>query len=703
MNNTRQLINEITYPVVKPPPTIIIIDSSTQFNTYGKTGPTGPRGPTGLKGISGWTGPIGSIGFTGSTGIFGFIGPTGITGISGFTGPTGPTGLLTGNTGPTGPTGVMGISGLTGFTGSTGMIGPAGSQGMTGIEGGPTGSTGITGIEGDYGATGSTGVTGITGIKGSTGPTGPVVGENGPTGATGIRGITGITGPTGPTGAIGSAGPIGAFGIRGHSGSTGPTGSTGSLGPTGPNGPTMDIIGKTGETGATGATGANGPLGHDSLVGATGATGRIGPASSILFTGYTGATGSTGPTGPNGFMGSIGVFVTGATGLTGMTGIVAKGINVILVDPNGNDLTGQINRLPYKTLQAAVANAYSGVDILIKNGTYTVASTISLPDGVSLIGIGDLDQIIIQSATVTVANTSIITCNNNNIIKNVTIRNHPNWIGTTPFIAVNISGKNSQIENCKILLNTSQVITSLYGVVSNINDNIYNRTINNSIISVIAPNTYGCVANSNSSMTINNSIIISSATNIGYGVVTTTSSSSILIVNSRISGNVSDIWQNTANTITLSNSILVNNNCDNKNFRSNNNNLLMFNTLGSSVATDQWTFYLCQGTMDMTTIQNNANGMQQSMYFNSPCILKDLRLMARKVEGNGGIIGRINNATTGRSISTPIINATGSNYLVVNSTGSALQVNSNDTIYASVILNNNNLTMTDVSLFCDMY
>jgi hypothetical protein len=101
----------------------------------GGTGYTGPTGPSnGPPGPTGPTGPIGTIGPTGSPGPTGEPGPTGPigqTGPIGLTGPPGPTG----SPGPTGPIGYTGYTGPFGYTGITGPIGPAGPAGAGGALG----------------------------------------------------------------------------------------------------------------------------------------------------------------------------------------------------------------------------------------------------------------------------------------------------------------------------------------------------------------------------------------------------------------------------------------------------------------------------------------------------------------------------------------------------------------------------------------
>jgi uncharacterized protein (DUF2345 family) len=117
------------------------------------------------------------------------------------------------------------------------------------------------------------GDTGTTGPQGDIGPIGPTgeQGDIGPTGNTGPQGDTGITGPTGPKGDIG---PTGHTGPKGDSG--------GPIGPTGPTGPKGDSGGPIGSTGPTG------PKGDKGDIGPTGASPFFPTSYSYGTTGYTG-------------------------------------------------------------------------------------------------------------------------------------------------------------------------------------------------------------------------------------------------------------------------------------------------------------------------------------------------------------------------------------------------------------------------------
>lgn len=169
-------------------------------------------------------------------------------------------------------------------------------------------------------------------------------------------------------------------------------------GPTGPTGP-QGVAGTASGTGATGYTGA------------TGATGAAGPTSTVTgptgYTGYTGPIGATGPIGP-------------ASSVTGPTGSILFG-NVLRVDAvNGNDATASVGGNPYLTIAAAVSAASSGKTIWVLPGSYTLASGITLPDGVALRGM-NVQTTTIQMTGVT-ADTTLLTMGENCRVEDITLK-----------------------------------------------------------------------------------------------------------------------------------------------------------------------------------------------------------------------------------------------------------------------------------------
>ncbi len=176
-------------------------------------------------------------------------------------------------------------------------------------------------LNGNPGPTGPGGAPGSNGVNGATGATGPT----GSDGAAGTNGINGSSGATGPTGAPGAVGTNGSDGATGATGPTGPTGNDGAGGPSGSQGP----AGPTGTPGPTGSAGPTGPSGSNGVPGPTGAPGSPGAS------GPTGADGAMGPTGLDGVAGPTGG--TGPTGPSGTPGLFWQGTWSIATTYNLDD------------------------------------------------------------------------------------------------------------------------------------------------------------------------------------------------------------------------------------------------------------------------------------------------------------------------------------------------------------------------------
>jgi len=94
--------------------------------------------------------------------------------------------------------------------------------------------------------------------------------------------------------------------------------------------------------------------------------------------------------------------------------------NVIVVDAvNGNDTSGTVGGLPYRTVNAAVSAAYSGVHIWILPGVYELSSGIIIPTGVSIRG-SSVQTCIVQMTNV-IANTTLITMGESTRIEDLTL------------------------------------------------------------------------------------------------------------------------------------------------------------------------------------------------------------------------------------------------------------------------------------------
>lgn len=158
-------------------------------------------------------------------------------------------------------------------------------------------------------------------LSGNAGPAG-ATGPTGPTGSDGAAGTNGTNGSNGATGPTGAPGAVGANGATGATGSTGPTGNDGAAGPSGSQGP----AGPTGNPGPTGSAGPTGPSGSNGAAGPTGAPGSSGAS------GPTGADGAIGPTGLDGVAGP-----TGPTGPSGTPGLLWQGTWSIATTYNIDD------------------------------------------------------------------------------------------------------------------------------------------------------------------------------------------------------------------------------------------------------------------------------------------------------------------------------------------------------------------------------
>jgi len=233
-----------------------------------------------------------------------------------------------GGAGPQGPAGPAGSGGGgAGFQGAQGGLGP---QGFQGTNPGPQGNQGDAGPQGNQGNQGLTGA-----------------GTQGPQGNLGPQGNQGVAG-TGAQGNQGNAGPQGALGPQGNQGVAG-TGTQGNQGSIGPQG----ALGPQGNQGVTGA-GVQGPQGN---------------------------------TGNQGNQGNQGVIGTGTQGLQGPQGggaaadIFAATRVVSLIAGDGTDLT---------VAAAIAALPAEGGRIYVKQGTYALAATNTLPDKpVDIVGSGD--------------------------------------------------------------------------------------------------------------------------------------------------------------------------------------------------------------------------------------------------------------------------------------------------------------------------
>jgi len=180
-------------------------------------------------------------------------------------------------------------------------------------------------------------------------------GGGGGAGTPGARGADGEAGAQGPQGpGIGNPGPQGNQGNQGVAGTAGTNGAQGNQG-------------NQGNAGTAGTNGAQGNQGNQGIAGTAGTNGAQGNQ------GNQGIAGTAGTNGAQGNQGFQGFGFQGAQGPSGGGGndIFAATRVVSLIAGEGTDLT----------IAAAIANLPAeGGYIYIKQGTYPIAATLTLPD-----------------------------------------------------------------------------------------------------------------------------------------------------------------------------------------------------------------------------------------------------------------------------------------------------------------------------------
>lgn len=92
----------------------------------------------------------------------------------------------------------------------------------------------------------------------------------------------------------------------------------------------------------------------------------------------------------------------GCPGPQGPQGLTLYQGNVAIVDAiYGNDETGSMSGSPYKTIQRALEHISYGQTIYVLPGTYTITSTINVPNGISIRGMSTQTTIIQRIVTTT--------------------------------------------------------------------------------------------------------------------------------------------------------------------------------------------------------------------------------------------------------------------------------------------------------------
>jgi len=198
----------------------------------------------------------------------------------------------------------------------------------------------------------------VGGGGGGSGPQGPAGPAGSGGGGAGFQGAQGGFGPQGFQGT--NPGPQGDLGPQGNQGvaGTGSQGNQGSIGPQGSLGPqgNQGVAG----TGAQGNQGAAGPQGNQGDVGAQGNQGATG-------------AGTQGPQGDIGPQGTAGAGVQGAQGFQGLLNPdIFAPTRVVDAGGTGTDLT---------IASALAALPAEGGSIYVKQGTYAIVATLTIPAG----------------------------------------------------------------------------------------------------------------------------------------------------------------------------------------------------------------------------------------------------------------------------------------------------------------------------------
>ena len=408
----------------------LVMDNSTQTETFKVLRENIVSTTSGTSGTSGFNGANGTSGSSGSNGTNGSSGSSGSNGTNGSSGTSGSNGT-NGSSGSSGSNGSSGSSGSNGTNGSSGSSGSNGTNGSSGTSGsnGTDGSSGTSGSNGTNGSSGSNGTNGSSGTSGSNG-------TNGSSGSSGSNGSSGTSGSNGTNGSSGTSGSNGTSGIGlssksgRHSGTSGwvtidsinytytivfiqPFGSNNytpyatlndDVSITGSTNNFMPIFNQTlsgftiytagapsvnsliewsaianGETGVPGTSGTSGTNGSSGTSGSNGTNGSSGTSGDSLFA----LTGSVWNTTRNlGITGSLNI-----SGSTYITGSVQGNVNALTISSNTASL--DFSKATFFTLQlVAGTNTFINPTNIKEGNTVTIlvnttgSATVSFPGSV---------------------------------------------------------------------------------------------------------------------------------------------------------------------------------------------------------------------------------------------------------------------------------------------------------------------------------
>jgi len=129
--------------------------------------------------------------------------------------------------------------------------------------------------------------------------------------------------------------------------------------------------------------------------------------------------------------------------------------NVLVVDGvNGNDSSASVGGLPYKTVNAAVAAATSGMHVWVLPGIYELTAGITIPTGVSIRG-SSVQTCVLQMTNV-IANTTLVTMGESTRIEDLTLNLTSGGHYTLTGIALpGTTSQTSKVRTCVLTVRNS--------------------------------------------------------------------------------------------------------------------------------------------------------------------------------------------------------------------------------------------------------
>jgi len=365
-------------------------------------------------------------------------------------------------------------------------------------------------------------------------------------------------------------------------------------------------------------------------------------------------------------------------GTAGVAGIKAG--NVIVVDGvNGNDSTGIVNGLPFKTINAAInyvsSSGLSSPTIWVMPNTYTLTSGFTIPDNCALRGVSTQTTKLVLTGSGT--ETTMVTMGNNSRIEDVSLT-LVSTSATTNLIGISLpgsTGTNSKFRTGILTVDNSSITasanTNVYGIYCKGTATIspsdfsfnFTRGVTVNVFSNGAGNKYGVYADSACVTTFRDTNIYvrqpTSLSSTGHyvGVVSENANCSLQLRTSSVFGpstsgsyTGSDIYQITPGTGFIENGIQLGPGCD-----------LINKTAGSKPFTTYVTpttlVYQLQGNVQNGTyyywqgVQSTADNTEVYYRFQQKSILQgmsaNLRVSPGSSTGSHNVVVTVLKSTTG--------------------------------------------------------